>query len=63
MSRFEFSSKVTRFQLGRPGNRGSILNKGRDFSLSHNIQTDTGARLDSYPNSPGSYFPGLAYRN
>jgi hypothetical protein len=38
--------------------RGSILGRGREYSLRHRIQTGSGARPASYPMRTRDYFTG-----
>jgi hypothetical protein len=46
MNRENSTSKVTKLPTGRPG---SIPGKGRDFSLRHRVQIDSGAHSASFP--------------
>jgi hypothetical protein len=39
--------------------RSSILNRDRDFSLLHSVQTDSRAHLAAYPVGTGSSFRGV----
>jgi hypothetical protein len=52
-SRGSSVSAVTTLRARRPGNRGLIPVKGRDFSLRHSVQTDSGAHPTSYPKDTG----------
>jgi hypothetical protein len=44
--------------VSRLDNRGLILERGRNFSPRHSVQTGAAALSVSYPISTGSYFLG-----